>query len=430
MGILIVILIFTFHTILFAEPSYELDVHYGFGTSELSFNSVPGIGISVYPIKNFGISTGLEYSWHWQTKTGSLSGSNPASVDDEGDSLIFKYTIDKYKEEWQGSILQIPILLKYSEDSYYAAAGIKIGIPQNTRTNISYKGLKTEGYYFKDSLHLTAPSFQGFGAQKDNSSKTKISNAKNLIMLALEGGVKFKLNDNFSLLTGAFADYSFNKGFSRTLPPAIERIQKKDSANLVANDTWKSWKPWSVGAMVKFSFSFEPHKKKPQIIDTIVTDPNITVKADTLPPPNQIEGNDPQSQRLIPPSPIPALNDSFQIPPLPEFLLNREPDFIFHYPETRTSPSDPFHIALVSQIADVLRTMLGSQLHCVGYSEKLISESVAYETAFQRSLRIRYTLSRFYGIEESRIFIYSQGSKNSGYRRAECFIISNANEFK
>jgi len=429
MGILIVIFILAFHTALFAQPSCELDVHYGFGTSELSFNSVPGIGISFYPIKNFGVSTGLEYSWRWQTKTGRLSGENPLAADDEGDIFIFKYAIDKYKEEPQGRILQIPILFKYSDDSYYIATGMKIGVPQSAKTNISYEGLKTEGYYPEYDLTITDRPEQGFGIQKGGSAKTKISKVKNLIMLAMEGGVKFKLNDNFSLLAGAFADYSLNKGFNRSVF-VIERIQKEGSAELVANDTWKSWKPWSVGTMVKLSFSFDFAKKElPPVADTTVyEDPNITVIADSLPPPIPVDGTDPQSEPF-PISPIEP-NEGFQIPPLPDFLLNREADFIFNYPETRTSPSDSLHAVLVSQIADAIKLRPGSQLHCVGYSEKLKSESVAYETAFQRSLRIRYTLSRFYGIDEGAIFIYSQGSKNSGYRRAECFLLTNTDELK
>jgi len=425
MGILIVTFILAFHTALFAQPSYELDFHYSFGASELSFNSVPGIGISVYPIGNFGISAGLEYSWHWQKEVSSLSGSSP-TIDDEGDSFIFRYTMEKYKDERRGEILQIPILVKYSDDFYYAAAGMKIGIPRNTRTDISYRGLKTEADFPQYNLNLPAPAYQGFGNQKDNSVKTKISDAKNLIMLAAEGGVKFKINTNLFLLAGAFADYSINKSFDRTLPPIIERVQRENGAELVANDTWKSWRPWSVGAMVKFSFSFKPDKKELPIIDTTLRENhNITVRADTLPPPIPVDGIDPQSQ-LILPSPIPMSGDSFHIPPLPEFLLNREADFIFNYPETRTSPSDSLHTVLISQIADAIKAKPGSQLHCVGYSEKLKSESLAYETAFQRSLRIRYTLSRFYGIDERSIFIYSQGSKSSGYRRAECFLFTNA----
>jgi hypothetical protein len=430
MGILIVIFILVFHTALFAQPSYELDVHYGFGASELSFNSVPGFGISFYPFKNVGISTGVEYSWRWQTETSSLSGSNSPTVDDEGDSLIFKYSIDKYKEERIGRVLQVPILLKYSDDFYYAGAGVKIGIPLKVRANMSYGDLETKGYYPEYDATFAAPVYQGFGV-KDTSARAKISKVKNLIMLAVEGGVKFKLSDNFALLAGAFADYSLNKSFDRTLPPTIERIQKKGSADIVANDTWKSWQPWSVGAMVKFSFSFRFAKEELPIIDTVVYEnPNITVVADTLPPPVPVEGNDPQSEELVPVSPIPAPSDGFQVPPLPAFLLNREADFIFEYPETRTSPSDSLHTVLISQIADAIRMKPDLHLHCVGYSEKLKSESVAYETAFQRPLRIRYTLSRFYGIDEKIIFIYSQGSKNSGYRRAECFLLTNADELK
>jgi len=430
MGILIVIFILVFHTALFAQPSYELDVHYGFGASELSFNSVPGFGISFYPFKNIGISTGVEYSWRWQTKTSSPSGSTPA-IDDENDSLIFRYAIDKYEEERKERILQIPILLKYSDALYYAAAGIKIGVPQSAKTNIIYEDLKTEGYYPQWNASLGAPDYQGFGV-RDGSAKTKISKVKNLIFLAVEGGVKFKLSDNFSLLAGAFADYSLNKGFDRTLPPVVERIQKKGGADIVTNDTWKSWQPWSVGAMVKFSFSFEFPKKELQIIDTTVyEDPNIIVVIDTFPPPPiPVEGTDPQFEALVPVSPSPVPSEGFQIPLLPDFLLNREPDFIFEYPETRTSPSDSLHTVLISQMSDAIKTKPGSQLHCVGYSEKLKSESVAYETAFQRSLRIRYTLSRFYGVDEKNIFIYSQGSKNSGYRRAECFLITNTDELR
>jgi len=416
--------------LLFAQPSYELDVHYGFGASELSFNSVPGFAISVYPIKNFGFSAGVEYSWRWKTKTSEQSGANPFVIDDEGDTLIFKYSIDKYKEELFGRILQVPIMLKYSNDKYYTAAGVKIGLIQEAGANINYKGLKTEGYYPQFDLTIDPdfdePHFQGFGRQKDSSYKTKISSAKTSVMLALEGGVKLKLNDNFALLAGVFADYSLNKSFDRKLP-LVERVENSDGAIVKVNNTWKSWHPWSVGAIVKLSFSFEP---KPQELSTLDSQPtteppldtshNIIVEADVPPPPTPILPDSTTSYSLLPT----PQNDSLQIQPLPDFLLNREADFVFNYPEARTSPNDSLHKIFVSQMAEMLRANPKLQLHCVGYSEKLISESVAYETAFQRSLRILYTLTRFYGIEGSRIFIYSQGSKNSGYRRAECFLYS------
>jgi hypothetical protein len=390
--------------LLFAQNSFEIDVHYGFGASELSFNSVPGIAVSLYPVNNFGLSFGIEYSWRWRTRSDELNKTNPAILDSEGDSLIFNYAIDKYREKLSGQILQVPIFLKYSNDLYYAAAGVKIGVPKKASADISYNGLKTWGYYPEHSLTLTEPLFQGFGKQDTGSYKTKISSSKTAVMLALEGGVKLKLSDNFSLAAGVFADYSLNKGFNRSSPPVIEREVSSDSASL----NWKFRRPdpWSVGAVVKLSFGFESQKHEEQTVDVTEPEP-VKEIIDT-------------THRIVikvePPS------DTFSIPPLPEFLLNREADFVFNYPEPQINTGDSVHIALISQIADTLRARPNSQLYCVGYSEKLLSEPAAYEIAYQRTFHIRYTLSNFYGILESRIFIYSQGSRNSGYRRTECFV--------
>jgi len=429
----IAIFVLVFSTAIFAQSSLEFDINYGFGVSELTFNSVPGIGISFYPVKNFGVSTGVQYSWRWQTETSSHSGSTPA-IDDEGDAFTFKYSVNKYEEEWKARILQIPILFKYSNDYYYAAGGIKIGIPQSAKTDIKYSGLHTWGDYSKYGLpNLTEPEFQGF--IKDGSSKTKtnISKIKTLIALAMEGGVKFKLDDNFSLLAGVFADYSINNGFDRTTPPVIQRIQNIGSATLVENDTWGSWQPWSLGAMVKFSFSFGFGKEESQeTTDTTVQEsPNITVTPDSsLPPPIPVEGSDPQLEDLefIPVNPLPVPGDYSYVAPLPSFLASKEPDFVFNYPEASTSPNYTPHNILISQIADALRANPDSQLHCVGYSEKLASEFFASETALQRTLRIRHILSNLYGIDEARIIVYSLGSSNSGgstssvYRKVECFL--------
>jgi hypothetical protein len=413
-----------------AKTAYEIDIHYGFGTSELSYSSVPGIALSIYPIENFGFSAGLEYSWRWQTKTSSPSGTNPIAVDDEDESYILSYEIGKYRERNIGKILQVPLLLKYSNESFYVAGGLKIGSVKETRANINYEKLRTEGYYPKYDVTLTAPLFQGFGEHKDSSFSAKISSSKILAMLALEGGVKFKMNDNFSLILGAFFDYSLSKGFSKDPPPLVERKQGNGHASITVNHAWKSWQPWSAGAIVKLSFMSDAGQ--PQLEDLEDEEPEVHERApapDTIRVVKQEPEPEPQplAEPFMPepePVPLPAMqSDTFQVTTLPAFLLNRKADFEFHYPESRTSPSDSLHLELIAQIADTLRAAPHAQLHCVGHSEKLISESVAYETALQRSLRIRYTLTRFYGINESRVFIYSQGSKAAGYRRAECFIV-------
>jgi len=411
---------------IFAQTLYEFDVSYGIGASELSFNSVPGFAISIYPNKNFGFSAGLQYSWRWQSKISTLiNDTNSVVIDSEGDSLVFIYSINKYREKLYARILQVPLLLKYSNDLYYVTAGVKIGTVQKASVNVNYSGLETEGYYPQYDVRIfgpTAPTNRGFGTQTDSAFKTKIS-SKNLIMLALEGGLKLKMSDNFAMLLGMFADYSFNKGFKRKSKPIIERVENENLnvAILEANDRWKSWHPWSIGAALKFSFSVEHPKPK----ETFVEEPPVGKPTDSLQNHNITVVTEIPTPPTILPPPKPRDTVQYRIDPitgLPDFMLNRKADFTFYYPESHTSQIDSFHLAMTQQIADVLREKDKSQLHCVGYSEILSSESVAYETAFQRALQIRFTLVRFYSIAENRIFIYSQGSKNAGYRRTECFV--------
>jgi len=422
---ILIILLFLVHAVS-AQTFYEFDLNYGFGASELSFNSVPGVAFSIYPVKNFGLSAGLQYSWRWQTRTSAIIDSTKTK-DYEGDSLIFKYSISEYKEELSGRILQIPILLKYSNDSYYAAAGIKIGVVQKANANVDYSGLETKGFYPEYNLPIDSIAYQGFGAQKDSSFKTELS-SKNLIMLAMESGVKLKLNKNFALLAGIFADYSFNRGFNKNSKPTIERIEKNSNgASLAVNNRWNSWQPWSIGLAVKLSFMAEHQYEQEEIA---VKEPVVE---------KQIEDSQKNHSLIVitnfppaPPSVLPPKappTDSVQeqkvsiIPNLPEFLLNKKPDFVFFYPESKATPTDSIHLAQTSQIAKVLKEKPSLQLHCVGYSEQLISESLAYETALQRTLSIRSTLVRFNGINGERIFIYSQGLKNVEYRRTECFVL-------
>ncbi|GHV16534.1 hypothetical protein AGMMS49938_16630 [Fibrobacterales bacterium] len=429
----------------------EGDFHYGFGTSELAFNSVPGFAVSFYPVKNFGASIGLEYAFHWVTKNDeNLSGTNSITTDSEGDSLVFKYAMASYEEERFAKILQIPILLKYNGEDFYTSAGVKIGVYQNATVKSTYENLSTEGYYPQYDLTLTAPSYQGFGAQNDSSFKIKIK-TKSLIMLALEGGIKYKLTDNFYLFAGLFADYSFNKGFSRDLPPFVERVENQVGADLRVSDGWSNWRPWTLGVQLKIAFKGkidkdENEKNKDDIKEKNIalkdTNHNVAVIEKKSPPPVITNALEPQPTQSVAP---PHLNivlptdTVFSIPELPAFLLG-EPQFVFYYPENRTSPSDSLHLKIIAQIADSMRasvhTSMSSDakpqnLHCVGYSENLASAFAAYESAHQRAIRIRYTLSTFYGIDKNRIFTYSQGSKIPPHRtnaaesnnRAECYLI-------
>jgi len=245
-----------FATLLFTATAFalnsEFDVHYRFGASDLSPSHTPGIAFAVYPWKNFGFATGLDYSMREKTNTGENVQMSKPITDITGDEVIFKYSIDKYKEELQANTFQIPVLLKLRWDYFYIAAGIKIGLPQSMEAKFSFDNLATEGCVY--GVCIDDLSYMGFGVYKDSTVTTKIT-LKTLYMLAAESGVKIKFSENLALVLGAYADYSVNRGFKRDLP-GVEWIElSEDEAKIKVNDSWKSWKPWSIGGDARFAYS-------------------------------------------------------------------------------------------------------------------------------------------------------------------------------
>jgi len=230
----------------------ELDVHYRFGISDLSPSHTPGIAFAVYPWKNFGFATGLDYSMRKKTNKGENVEMSKTITDFAGDEIIFKYSIDKYREELQANTFQIPILLKLRWDYFYIAAGMKIGLPQNMEAKFSYDNLVTEGCVW--GVCIDDLSYMGFGVHEDSSITTKIT-LKTLYMLTAESGVRIKFSESIALVLGAYADYSLNRGFKRDLP-GVEWVElAEDKATIKVNDSWKSWKPWSVGGDAKIAYS-------------------------------------------------------------------------------------------------------------------------------------------------------------------------------
>jgi hypothetical protein len=231
----------------------EFDVHYRLGITDLStLSHTPGISFAVYPWKNFGFASGLDYSIRQKTNTGGPVQMSRVITDKAEDEIKFTYYIDEYEEKLQANTFQIPVLLKFRWDYFYIAAGVKIGLPQDMNAKFSYNNLTTEGCVY--GVCIDSLPYMGFYKNKDSSATTKIT-LKTLYMLTAESGVRIKFTENLALVLGAYADYSLNHGFKRDLPGVEWNELAKDSATIKVNDNWKSWKPWSVGGDARLSYS-------------------------------------------------------------------------------------------------------------------------------------------------------------------------------
>jgi len=231
----------------------EFDVHYRLGISDLSLSHTPGIAFAIYPWEHFGFASGLDYSMRKKINTGKVD-TIKSIIDKDEDVVEFKYSIDKYKEELQANTFQIPVLLKLRWDYFYIAAGIKIGLPQNMKAKFSYDNLTAIGCVY--GVCIDSLPDMGFGVHKDGKDSTNIT-LKTLYMLTAESGVKIKFNESIALVLGAYADYSLNRGFKRDLPDGVEWIESKteEKADIKVSDSWKSWKPWSVGGDARLVYS-------------------------------------------------------------------------------------------------------------------------------------------------------------------------------
>ena len=230
----------------------EFDVHYRLGISDFSsLSHTPGISFAVYPWKNFGFASGLDYSMRKKTNAGEGVELSKTIIDDDGDEITIKHSIGKYREELQANTFQIPVLLKFRWDYFYIAGGVKIGLPQDMNAKFRYDSLETKGCVY--GVCIDDLSYMGFG-RKDSSATTKIT-LKTLYMLTAESGVRIKFTENLALVLGAYADYSLNHGFKRDLPGVKWVELTEESAEIELSDNWKSWKPWSVGGDARLSYS-------------------------------------------------------------------------------------------------------------------------------------------------------------------------------
>jgi len=234
----------------------EYDIHYGFAASELGLKNIFGFTATVYPLKtskSIGFSTGIEYSSKEKKISHALLEETQNLIDNEDEEFIFTSRFRDFEERLSASVLQIPILAKYTGELSYASAGLKIGIPLTLEAKINYSELATEGYFPETNHTLSDLPFQGFGTYKGEPIEAKFTSDV-LFTLAVEYGARFEFLDKYAVMMGIFVEHALNNGFSKEKSPRVERTYDEDDAVFKVNYSWNSWRPWSAGVQLKFAF--------------------------------------------------------------------------------------------------------------------------------------------------------------------------------
>ena len=160
--------------------------------------------------ENWGFHTGIGLGvYNTDVKLSGYMEIAEGQTDDEGDQFDLYTTLIEYRESQKAMFLKIPVMAQFQYGQVFVMGGVKLGIPINGKFKTKDATLKNEAWYPEYKNWLTEQEFAGFGTfpgkNFDGDFKLGIS-----VMLALETGLKWRINDNISLYTGVYFDYGLN----------------------------------------------------------------------------------------------------------------------------------------------------------------------------------------------------------------------------
>lgn len=217
----------------FCQAQNEFSVWGGGGLSSLGYSlnkgshtegggGFVGVGYQYYFSPNWGIGTGIEVSLlnaemespdlksEYETVGPSYVGPNPTSSDIN--HFLFTGNYKSISESQQAVYLNIPVMARYEyglNTRFYAAAGVKIGIPVRATFEQTAHKLITTGYYPYEGTTYTDLPQHGFTTFEKRTKKGNLDLGVS-VALSAEIGVKWKLTDITSFYMGVYCDYGVN----------------------------------------------------------------------------------------------------------------------------------------------------------------------------------------------------------------------------
>ncbi|MDR2843036.1 MAG: outer membrane beta-barrel protein, partial [Candidatus Symbiothrix sp.] len=238
-----------------------LNCHPVFGKTNTGAGGAFGAGYTYFLSKNWGLSSGLEYAFYQRTI--SLNGFVDAyeTLDILNNPIIYNTRINNYSEKQVAGLLNIPLLVQYQTGGnhlFYAAAGLKLGLPVVGKYSGSNAILTASGYYPDyDQTEMWQNDLDS-GVFNRNENKVKL-NLGVSVMGTLETGVKWNIGIGTNLYTGVFVDYDFNNALNGDYSKKhLIEYNRNEPAHPIMNTVCvltDRFSPLSFGMKLKWTFS-------------------------------------------------------------------------------------------------------------------------------------------------------------------------------
>ena len=181
-----------------------------------------GIGYTHFFHESWGLFIGLNPTMYNVRSAFDLYFENPDLTDSNG-YMFELFTFADYKEKHRMLFLTVPLMIQYEPKSnkqrwawwnkpqhvFYAMGGLKTSMSVNNRYKGGIKTISNKAYYPELDNWAATQKFAGLG-EFDRESAEGEFDLGLCFSLALEAGIKWRLNGYKYLYTGVFFDYGLN----------------------------------------------------------------------------------------------------------------------------------------------------------------------------------------------------------------------------
>jgi outer membrane protein OmpA-like peptidoglycan-associated protein len=237
------------------------------GKGNIGTGSSFGVGYTNYPAKNWGVSAGLEYALYRRTMNVEGVSSSHATFDVDGNPIIYRSHIDRYRERQRMGLLNIPLSVIYRTDRYYASLGFKLGVPVYGKYTGSGGTITTSGYYTDYGQEEIWQNDLGYGSFPIKTMEAPLK-LKLSYMGTMEAGMKWNMGIGTDLYTGVYMDYGLNdikdRGKNRFVEYNYENPAEPQINGLLTSSHTYSGNsrafaekavPFAIGIKLKLAFS-------------------------------------------------------------------------------------------------------------------------------------------------------------------------------
>jgi len=255
---------FTLETIKTNIPGYKVN-------SSMGYSSDFGFGFTGFFSRQVGIHTSVGFGL-LNVKSKVNLYSITENYKDEFNEVYHRHAkLINYTEIYKPMYVCIPVMLQFQTKQkqywnwtrsqragFYAMGGVKLHILFNNKYETSVDSLYTAAYFPEKENWQGTQTFVGLGGFNGNGTTGK-SDVGVLINLALETGVKWRIDNNIYVYTGVFFDcglYDQINSDKEGNRQAYEKFTTKDDFNdLTLLKFSKRANLMVVGVKVRFAFT-------------------------------------------------------------------------------------------------------------------------------------------------------------------------------